>query len=228
MVDVLVVGTHPDDIELGFGGAVALFIAQGYDVALLDLTNGEPTPFGDPKTRAKESSKAAEILGVKSRITLDLPNRELVDNVASRRKVAEIYRKLRPELVFLQGEQDAHPDHIEGSKIAWKARFDAKLTKTDMAGEPWYPKKMLLYYASHLPHIPDPAFILDVSEVFDKKIDACKEYRSQLAATGREKEYIDRLLAAGLFYGSMIGAKYGEPVFLRDELGLKNIRDIIR
>ncbi len=228
MVDILVVGTHPDDIELGLGGAVARWVNGGHTVSMLDLTNGEPTPFGDPDTRAKEAAAAAKILGVKTRIILDLPNRELQDSVAARRKVAEVYRKLKPEFVFLQGEVDAHPDHIESSKIAWKARFDAKLTKTDMAHEPWFPKKMFRYLSSHLSYIFEPTFILDVSDTFEKKIDVVRAYKSQFADAGKEEWMINKITTAGAYYGNLIGVKYGEPVALKEPLGLSDLRDIIR
>jgi bacillithiol biosynthesis deacetylase BshB1 len=227
MVDLLIVGTHPDDIELGFGGAVAKFVASGYEVALLDLTNGEPTPFGDPDTRAKEAAQSAAILGVKTRITLDLPNREVTDTIEARHKVAEVYRKLRPDILFIQGTEDAHPDHISGSAIALKARFDAKLTKTDMAGEPWFPKKLFHYLASHLKLHPKPSFILDVSDTFETKLNAIRTYKSQFAASGREDEFIDMLSKMGAYYGLLIGVDYGEPVFCSEEIGLKDIRDIL-
>ncbi len=227
MVDALVVGTHPDDIEIGFGGSVARLVDLGYDVAMLDLTNGEPTPFGDPATRAKEAGTAADILKVKTRITLDLENRKLMDTVEARRKVAEIYRRLQPKMVFIQGEQDSHPDHIEGSRIAWKARFDAKLTKTDMAHAPWYPKKIFFYHSSHLRQIVNPAFIMDITKTFDRKVEALCAYKSQFYATGREDEIIEKLNARAAYFGDLIGVKRGEPVMTKSPLGLSDLRDIV-
>jgi bacillithiol biosynthesis deacetylase BshB1 len=227
-VDILVVATHPDDAELGIGGSLALWVEQGYTVALLDMTNGEPTPFGDPDTRAAESAAAAAILGVHRRITLDLPNRALVDTVATRRKVAEVYRTLRPEFVFVQGTVDAHPDHMEGAQLAWKARFDAKLTKTDMTGEPWYPKKMVRYLASHLPHVVRPAFVLDVSTTFEKKLEAARCYKSQFAAAGREEWLVEKLTTLARYYGDLVGARYGEAFMSDETLGLTDIRHIVR
>lgn len=228
MVDLLVVGTHPDDIELGIGGSVAGWVRQGYDVAMLDLTNGEPTPFGDQKTRAREAAAAAKILGVKTRITLDLPNRELVDTIEARRKVAQVYRQLKPALLIIQTRLDSHPDHIEGQSIAQKARFDAKLTKTDMTGEPWYAKRIIRYLASHLPQVIEPTFILDVTKTFDKKIEVVKAYQSQFAAARREEWIIDKLELIGRYYGALIGVRYGEPFICEEPLGLSDIRDIIR
>lgn len=228
MVDILLVGAHPDDIELGLGGAVARWTTAGYDVAMLDLTNGEPTPHGDLGTRAKEAAESARLLGVSARVTLDLPNRELADTIEARRKVAEVYRRLMPEILFVQGEVDAHPDHIEGSMIAQKARFDAKLTKTDMEGEPWFPKKLFFYHCCHLSLHLSPSFVLDVSDTFEKKLAAARLYHSQFAAAGKEDWLIGRLTAAGAYFGSLIGVEYGEPVMSPEPLGLSDIRDIVR
>ena len=92
-MNVLVVGPHPDDQELGMGGAIAKLADEGHDVLLLDMTNGEPTPHGDPQTRAKEAARAAEILGVRRQL-LDLPNRFLEYGIEARHLVAGVIREL--------------------------------------------------------------------------------------------------------------------------------------
>ncbi|MDH5477012.1 MAG: bacillithiol biosynthesis deacetylase BshB1 [Nitrospinota bacterium] len=226
MVDVLVVGAHPDDIEMGFGASVAMLTQKGHEVAFLDLTNGEPTPFGDPETRKSEATKATEILGACQRITLDLPNRELMDTVEARHKVAQVYRMLKPKLLFIQKGADAHPDHMAGSQVATKARFDAKLTRTNMHGEPFYPSRVFGYLSSHLKIHVKPAFILDVSETFPKKLEAVLTYKSQFAAANREEIILKHLEEVGAYYGRLIGADYGEPVFCDEEIGLSDIRDL--
>ncbi|MBF0292629.1 MAG: bacillithiol biosynthesis deacetylase BshB1 [Nitrospinae bacterium] len=227
MADILAVGTHPDDIELGLGACVAKWVAEGLSVVMLDLTNGEPTPFGDPVTRANEARKATKILGVTERITFDLPNRTLEDSVMARRKVAEIYRQFRPRMVFIHGERDAHPDHMAGFHIATKARFDAKLTKTDMRGEPYYPPRMFMFFGSHLKHYPDPAFVIDVTSTFDKKIEAILAYESQFKAAGREEYIVERITTMASYFGGLINVKYGEPIMVKEPLGLSSLRDVI-
>jgi LmbE family N-acetylglucosaminyl deacetylase len=128
MKTIMCVGAHPDDVEMGMGGTVALLVDQGYDVLILDLTNGEPTPYGSPEIRKKESEEAAKVLGVK-RITLDLPNRYLEDTIENRKKIAAIIRDFRPKYIFAPYFEDAHPDHIAASKLVDASRFYAKLTK---------------------------------------------------------------------------------------------------
>ncbi|MGA1016927.1 MAG: PIG-L family deacetylase, partial [Phycisphaerales bacterium] len=93
-VNILVVGAHPDDQELGMGGTIARLAADGHRVHLLDMTNGEPTPHGTPEIRARESARAAEILGV-TRECLGLPNREVVHSV-EKAHIAHV-----PQSIFL-------------------------------------------------------------------------------------------------------------------------------
>ncbi len=116
------------------GATVAGMVRLGMRVAIVDLTNGEPTPYGTPETRAAESAEAARVLGAERR-TLALPNRYLFDTVEARTMVAEVLRELRPRLLFAPYPTDAHPDHIAASAIAVAARFYAKFTKTDMSGD---------------------------------------------------------------------------------------------
>ena len=99
MVDVISIGAHPDDVEIAMGGAVAKMVSRGLTVGILDLTDGEPTPAGSPEIRAREAKRAAEVLGVEWRITLDMPNRALFDSVENRGAVAAVLREHRPKTV---------------------------------------------------------------------------------------------------------------------------------
>ena len=223
---ILAVGPHPDDAELGIGGALLTLAAAGHTVHLLDMTDGEPTPKGDPETRARESAHAAELLGVASRTTLDLPNRYVFDTVEARTKVAEVIRKLQPDLMLVPYWVDAHPDHVATSHICDAARFQAKLTKTDMAGEPWYPAKIFYYLCSHLRIAFPASFIVDVSEHWDRKIEAAKAYASQFEVDGRYP-VIDLITRYGAYFGALIQAGYGEPLLSREPIGVTDIRDVI-
>ncbi len=148
MSNILIIGPHPDDQELGMGGTVAKLADQEHNILLLDMTNGEPTPHGDPETRAKEAARAGEILNVQ-RCCIDLPNRAVEHTLEARHKVAGAIREHQAEIVFVPYFQDAHPDHVATTRIAEDARFDAKLTKIDLPGEPIYPKWLFYYYSMH-------------------------------------------------------------------------------
>lgn len=228
MAKILSIGSHPDDVDAGMGGSIIKFVSVGHEVHILDLTNGEPTPFGDPETRKKECSKASKILNVHSRSELDLPNRYLFDSVEARKKVAQVIRKIRPDVLFLPYWEDAHPDHIQAAQICEAARFYAKLTKTDMLHDPWYPKKIFYYFWSHLNVNISPAFIIDISKEYENKILAVKAYQSQFMYNDEQwKRVENKAESICKYFGSLIGAKYGEPFASRETIGLVDIRDMV-
>lgn len=146
-MNIVVVGPHPDDQEAGMGGTIARLASQGHSVLLLDMTNGEPTPLGDPATRAREASRAAEILSRGGgppvrRTLLGLPNRAVEHSLAARHCVARIYREHAADAVFVPFFEDAHPDHRAVTRIAEDARFDAKLSKMREPGQ-WRGREIL-------------------------------------------------------------------------------------
>ena len=221
-MNILVAGPHPDDQELGMGGTIARLASQGHRVLLLDLTDGEPTPHGDRETRARESAEAARILGAE-RITLDLPNRTVTHSPEARRKVASVIRTFRADVLFVPYPEDAHPDHVAGTRIVEDARFDAKLTKTDLPGDPIYPKWLFHYYATHLRIVPQPSFLVDTTGFEARKREAVLAYRSQFVVNERNRKVADWLDAAGTYFGSRIGTESAEPFFTREPIGLTGL-----
>jgi bacillithiol biosynthesis deacetylase BshB1 len=224
-MNILVVGPHPDDQELGMGGTIARLASQGHDVLLLDMTNGEPTPHGSIETRAKEAAKAASVLGVKRR-TLDLPNRMLVHSIEARHKVAGVIREHQASIVFLPYFEDAHPDHIATTRIVEDARFDAKLTKIDLPGKPIYPKWLFYYYCTHLRHVAQPSFLIDISGFEGKKREAIVAYESQFVVPERNRRVVEWIDAANVYFGSRIGTNAAEPFFTREPMGLTGIETL--
>ena len=226
-MNILVAGPHPDDQELGMGGTIARLSSEGHRVLLLDLTDGEPTPHGDRATRAREAAEAARILGAERR-TLDLPNRELVHSVAARHAVAGVIRTFRPDVMFVPYHEDAHPDHVAGTRIVEDARFDAKLTKTDLPGEPWHAKWLFHYYATHLRIVPQPSFLVDTTGFASRKRDAVLAYRSQFVVNERNRRVVEWLDASGTYFGSRIGTETAEPFFAREPIGLDGLEALAR
>jgi len=217
-VDVLVIAAHPDDAEIGLGGSIARWTGQGYTVGIVDITDGEPTPGGTRERRLEEAEKAAELLGVQERILLDYPNRYLMDTVELRQALAEVIRLRKPRLLFAPLGADQHPDHLAAAAVARHARFYAKLTKTHMAGEPYYPPVLLQFATSHLRKVFQPAAVVDISNVCERKMEAVLAYSSQFS--GREESVREMLTATARFYGVRIGSLYGEPIFSPEELPL--------
>src|SRR6516225_5832733 len=178
-LDYLVIAPHPDDAELGAGGAILLLKAQGASVGVLDLTDGEPTPHGSPEIRRRETDAASAVLGLDWRGNLGLVNRRLEADLESRARLAGMIRQLRPRFLLAPYWEDAHPDHVAASALVDAARFWGKLTKTDLPGTPYYPQRILSYFSIHLRIHPRPSFILDVSNHIDRKMQAIACYRSQ-------------------------------------------------
>jgi bacillithiol biosynthesis deacetylase BshB1 len=221
-MNILVVGPHPDDQELGMGGTIARLADEGHDVLLLDMTDGEPTPYGDPETRAREAARAAEILGIRRR-RLDLPNRMVEHTITARHLVAGVIREHRAEIVFTPAMPDAHPDHVATTRIVEDARFDAKLTKIDLPGEPVYPKRLFYYYCTHLRTIPQPSFLFDISGYEQRRRDAILAYESQFLTPEKNRWIVEWLDAGARYFGSRIRTQAAEPFSTKEPLGLTSL-----
>jgi len=209
-MNIAVFGPHPDDQELAMGGTIARLASEGHVVTLVDLTDGEPTPMGDPVTRAREAAEAAAILGV-PRISLGMRNRAIVDDLASRAAVAGAIRTLRADIVFAPHPVDAHPDHVAATSIIEAACFAAKFTKSDLPGEPHTVAHIFHYFATHLRSVPQPAFIVDTTGFANHKQRAILAYASQFIRNERNREIPKWVHAAGTYFGSRIGCESGEP-----------------
>lgn len=229
-LDILVIAPHPDDAELGMGGAIVRYKAAGARVGVLDLTSGEPTPFGSLEIRARETAAATKILGLDWRGNLGLPNRSLQPTLEARAMLAGVFRQLRPRVLFSPYWVDAHPDHTAAVELIEAARFWSKLSKTDMPGEPHHPSRILYYNCVHLRLVEKPAFVLDISgEAWEKKLASIRCYHSQFIE-GRPQEpptFIDRLRDQAAYWGWSIGTAYGEPFASKEPLGLASLRDIL-
>lgn len=229
MLDYLVVAPHPDDAELGAGGAMLLLKGQGARVGILDLTNGEPTPHGSPEIRQAETEAANRVLGLDYRGNLGLPNRSLEANLEARHRLAGAFRQLRPRILFAPYWEDAHPDHVAASALVDAARFWSKLTKSDLPGEPFFPERIIYYFSVHLRLHPKPSFVLDISNYIDAKMSAIACYRSQFI-TGRPDmppTLLDDLRDRARYWGWAIGTGYGEPFVCREDLGLRGLGDLV-
>ena len=227
-LDILVVAPHPDDAELGMGGGIARWIEQGKRVGILDLTNGEPTPFGSPEVRAAETAKASAILGVKWRWNLGLRNRFVESTLEARQRLAGFFRVVRPRWLFAPYWEDAHPDHVAATAIIEAARFWAKLSRSDIPGEPWHPAQVLYYFSIHLRIHPQPAFVLDISDQFETKQASIGCYASQFPAgpDGTPHASLGDIRDRARYWGWSIGRKYGEPYATREPLGVTEVRGL--
>ncbi len=227
-LDALVIAPHPDDAELGMGGTIAKLIGQGWHVGVLDLTNGEPTPFGSPELRQRETAAASKSLGITWRYNLGMRNRYLEPTIENRQRLAEVFRLTRPRWLFAPYWEDAHPDHTAGTQLVEAARFWSKLSKTEMQGEPFHPQRVFYYFCIHLRLVPQPAFIVDISDHWEAKQASVAAYESQFI-TGREAlspAFLSRLKDEASFWGKAIGTCYGEPFASREPIGLCSLESL--
>jgi bacillithiol biosynthesis deacetylase BshB1 len=228
-LDYLVIAAHPDDAELCLAGTILSLKAEGARVGVLDLTSGEPTPFGTPEIRARETAAATALMNLDYRGNLGLVNRSLVADLDARKKLASVIRELRPTTLITHYWDDAHPDHVAASALVDAARFWAKLSKTDMPGEPFHPKKIVYFYSMHLREHADPSFIVDVTPYLEKKLEIVSCFHSQFiqGKPTTPPTFLDQVQTLAAYWGYLIGVGYGEPFRMREEVGLKSLRHIL-
>ena len=221
-LDVLVVAPHPDDAEISVGGTIVRCRRDGLSIGVLDLTDGEPTPHGTPEKRSAETRRATMLLDLSWRSNLSLPNRSLQGTLEARRSLAAVFRNTRPQVLLVPWWEDAHPDHVVASRLADEARFWARLTRTDIPGKPFWPPRVYYYWSIHLRVHPKPAFVFDVSDTLETKMEAVQAYESQVV-TGRDQSFptiLDDIRDRARYWGWTIGTAYGEPFASREEIGI--------
>jgi len=227
-LDLLVVAPHPDDAEISVGGALLVARREGLRTGVVDLTDGEPTPHGSLEIRARETAAATSVLQLDFRHNLGLSNRRLENSEAARRQLAGLFRLTRPKMLLVPYWDDAHPDHVVASRLCDDARFWAKLSRTDMPGEPFWPPRILYYFSIHLRIHPRPAVVLDISEVIDQKMAAIRCFESQLIM-GRSTAHptpLDDIRDRARYWGWSIMKGYGEPLASREEVGISTLQNL--
>ena len=205
------------------GGTIARLHAQGHYVHLVDMTDGEPTPHGSVDIRARESAAAAAALGV-SRTLVGLKNRQVQHTIEARHRVAAVIRAHRPDVLFVPYPIDAHPDHVAVTRICEDARFDAKLSKTDIPGEPWHPKRIIYYFCTHLRMSFQPTFCIDISDTIELKMKSIACYPSQFA---HQPQVVEMVRGISAYFGGRIGTPHAEPFFTHEVLGLAGLDQLV-
>ncbi len=216
-VEVLAIGAHADDVEIGCGGTLALLAGSGRRVGILHLTLGEAATRGTTEERRLEAEGAARALGVSSLEFLDCGDGALRTGPAEEEALIAALRRLRPELVLGPPPRDRHPDHGRAHRLVHAACFYAGLSRRG-EGEPHRPAAVF----SYMQHDPfEPHFVVDVSATWEDKIQALNAYQSQLHQPGSSRQEPPTKVASPEFrravegrarhFGLMIGAAYGEP-----------------
>ncbi|WP_146587040.1 PIG-L family deacetylase [Posidoniimonas polymericola] len=233
-LDVIAVGAHPDDVEIGCGGVVAKLVEQGYRVGIVDLTDGEPTPGSPgPEARLAEAAEAARCLGATHRETLDLPNRRLFDDFDARVALAKVLRRWRPRLVIGISDRTplASPDHWQARQIVDAGVFYSRLTKWDekfdglpphrIAAQLYYP---LSFYSLEAP-IDGNYFVVDISSTLEQKMASIRAYATQFPP--EKQEIFAKVTAMAQRFGSAAGYQAGEVLSSPRAIGTTDLMGLV-
>ena len=221
-LDILAIGAHPDDVELGCGATLAKEISKGKKVGIIDLTRGELGTRGTAETRDTEAEASAKILGVELRTNMEFADGFFVNDKQHQIELIKMIRKYKPEIVLCNAIDDRHIDHGKGSKLVSDACFlsgllkiDTKIEDDDNWQEPWRPKHV--YHYIQWKNIK-PDFVVDVSGFMDKKLKAVLAYKTQFFdAKSKEpetpissKNFTDSIEYRARDLGRLIGVEHGE------------------
>ena len=237
-LDLLAFGVHPDDVELSCAGVLLLEKKNGKKTGVIDLTEGELGTRGTAQTRKQEAADAAKILGVDIRENLGMADGFFQNNETHQQKIITALRAYRPEIVLCNAVEDRHPDHGRSSKLVADAAFLSGLMKidTEQNGKPqtaWRPKYVFSYIQDRM---LQPDFVIDISDVFDRKIEAIKAYRTQFHTGDAEgpstyistPDFLDSVVYRHKWFGKMIGVRYAEGFRSEKMIGMKNFDALIK
>lgn len=235
-LDVLAIGAHPDDVELGCAGTIAKLVKLGYKVGIIDLTEGELGTRGNREIRAKEAKKASQILSLKVRENLHIPDGSIEVTKENIFKIIQKIRLYQPELLLFPHWYDRHPDHSHTHQLAKEAWYYSGLAniKTIYSGQQqrsWRPK---LYFNYMMKFEFTPNIIVDISDVYDIRQKAIRAYKSQFynpKSRGPEtllskRSFLEFIDTRAKFYGQLIGVRYGDPLHSPQPIGIENLFDL--
>ena len=221
MADLLVFGPHPDDLEIGLGGAIAKHVSLGHSVALCDLTHGELGTNGTPQERLAESEAARVVLGAASRDNLGLPDGGIGDDPSHLKEVVTFIRRIKPKTIAAPYEQDRHPDHVAASRLITRAAFLSGLTRYGAPGDAWKADWVLFYFINDS---TAPTFVVDVSATYDTKRAALACHRTQFTPTAQgsaatrltSPRFRQLIESRDAQFGALIGVEFAEGLVARE------------
>lgn len=215
-LDILAIGAHPDDVEIGAAGSLILAAKEGKRVGILDLTYAELSSNGTVERRQQEAAAADEVMGVAARYNFGLPDRglEAVRESAIER-VVKLIRETRPAIVLAPYYADRHPDHESVSRIVREAVFNAGIRK--YLPEPsllaYRPSQFLYYFINST---VTPQVVVDITGVYSQKMEALRCYRSQFeleegsVQTPLTNGYLESVEYRERLFGQQAGVAYAE------------------
>lgn len=231
-VSILAIAAHRDDVELTCGGTLLKAARQGHGTAIIDLTLGETGTRGNAELRGAEAERAARVLGVSERLNLEMPDAGIVNTPESRARLAREIRRIGPRVVIAPSPEGRHPDHRVAAQLVHDACFVAGLAKIAPDTPKHRPHK-LLYALTYREYAPKPTFVVDISEVFEEKMEAIRCYASQFENVTQAGEVypngeplLDIVRHQAAHYGSLIRTKYGEPFLTMETMRVDDITQL--
>jgi len=229
--DLISVGAHPDDVEVGTGGVLIDLVKRGYKCGLVILTQGEMGTGGTAEIRTREVEDAARILGADIIRTFDWGDTKLEDSYEKRLALAGVLRNCRPKIILTpyprigHGRRQSHPDHVAAGIITLNAANLAALKKVDLPGQPHLVTRIFHYF---LPPDITPDFVMDITPHFDRWIEALSAHRSQFLNPEKSKDYLESLTAMVRSFGNLARCAYGQGFVTTGEPTLvKNIMTLV-
>lgn len=236
-LDILAIGAHPDDVELGCSGTIAKEISAGKKVGILDLTQGELGTRGSAEIRKKEAQAAAQILQVEVRENLGFADGFFINDALHQMEIIKVLRKYQPDIVLCNAFDDRHIDHPKGSQLVSNACFLSGLKKIETHFEgivqaPWRPKQVY-HYIQWKSLTPD--FVVDISDFMDLKMQSVLAYSSQFHDPKSQepetpissKNFLDSVRYRAQDLGRIIGVDYAEGFTVERFIGVKYLSDLI-
>lgn len=236
---ILAIGVHPDDIELGCSGTLIKHALAGDEVNLVDLTQGELGSRGTIETRYHEAETARKIIGAHRRVNLRMRDGFFTNSEEEKIALIKYIRYFQPDIIIGNAIHDRHPDHGRAHQLIYDACFLSGLVKikttcpeTDIKQEAWRPKMVLSYIQDKY---IEPNIIVDITDVFEQKIESIRAYATQFAQENPEDgpstyisrpEFLEQIIGRAREWGHKIGVKYGEGLTTDAFLGLKNLHGL--
>ncbi len=237
-LDVMAIGVHPDDVELSCAGVLLVEKNKGRTTGIIDLTQGELGTRGTAQTRSDEAKAAAAILAVDVRENLEMADGFFQNDKAHQLKIVQILRKYQPEIVLCNAPEDRHPDHGRSAKLVEEAAFLSGLMKIETFEDgtlqkPWRPKFVFNYIQDRF---LQPDFVIDISDVFETKLESIRAYATQFHNPGVEgpqtyistPDFLESIIYRAKMFGKMIGVKYAEGFLSSKMIGFASLDVLIK
>jgi bacillithiol biosynthesis deacetylase BshB1 len=239
-LDILAIGVHPDDVELGCSGTLINEIRSGKKAGIVDLTEGELGTRGSVADRYREAADAARIMGISVRENLQMRDGFFQNDEVHKLTLIRAIRSYQPSIVLANALHDRHPDHGRAGNMIAECCFLsglAKISTQDKDGkeqQKWRPA-YVLHYVQDWYHEPD--LLIDISDSFDQRMEAITAYSTQFHVAGEKSngpqtyistpDFLDSVIARARMFGKRIGVKYAEGFTSEKKIGISSLNALV-